>query len=491
MLAVVALSAVCGGPVHRAPASGPMDIPPAAADATPNHPSDEMKTSSTTDTSSPGDPAYTIRFKFKPEKNLFYLIDNQYRDSGGVPPLLAYSTWAKDRKTITQQVLPSTAHQPSTASATQPSGSYITWRCERYEAQEQGHKDKITYDSLRDSYPPPSLMDLGGIAGSRANFFLDPATGKPGAVNIVLTTNSGQAGRRSLSKTAEKCLWNSQTFSKLLDDLGPLYLPKGPVRIGDTWTHTYSEVMKTFGAITTQIHCTLRSVRPVEGRDLATIEITGDVSLIPESKPEEPAPATSRPTTTSAPAANKPRDFRIDHAACSGSVEFDLTRGELVQMTLRRDLAFVADVSSPNSGPMQLKSGSEHILRVKTSQTAPPRPIIVGGPKPPVVPPNEQETAGRPRGQPARARAPGITTRPVLPRPAPTTRPAARQARPTTTMPMASRPARSPRVEDRPGRTTRPGEPGIVNPRTPTSAPAWRPRPVTTRPTSTRPNLHP
>ena len=58
---------------------------------------------------------------------------------------------------------------------------------------------------------------------------------------------AGRAGRRGLSKTCEKCLWNNQTAGKLLEDLGPLYFPKGPVRVGETWTRTYTEVVKTFG----------------------------------------------------------------------------------------------------------------------------------------------------------------------------------------------------------------------------------------------------
>jgi hypothetical protein len=299
-------------------------------------------------------------------------------------------------------------------------------------------------------------MDLGGINGSKATFILNPATGKASDLHLILTTSTSAGSRRNLSKTTEKCLWNDQIVAKLLDDLGPFYLPKGPVKIGDSWGHTYSEIMKTFGTVTTQVHCTLRSVRPVEGRDVATIEITGDIKLIPESKPV--------PAASSAPAANKPKDFRIEHAACNGSVEFDLTRGELVQLTLRRDLAFVADVSAPNSGPMQLKTGTEHILRVKTSQTAPPKPIIVGGPKPPVVPPDEMEKPGRQRSRPPPAR-PVATTGPVLPRLAPTTRPVSHQFGQTSVRPATSRPART-----------------FVNPRPPTTAPAWRPKPATTQP---------
>lgn len=421
---LVAVSAVCGGPVEPPDARGPV---------------------------------YTIRFKLEPGKDLFYIIENQYRDSGGVPPLLAYSTWAKDKKTIAQQVLPASVRQPTTASATQPSGAYVTWRCDRYEASEQGHKDKVSYDSIRDSYPPPSLMDLGGIAGSKATFILEPATGRAFDISLILTTNQGQSNRRHLSKTAEKCVWNQKTLAQLLDDMGPFYLPKGPVHVGDTWARSFSEVMKTFGTVTTQLRCTLRSVRPVEGRDVATIEIAGDVTLTPESKP---ASATSRPATTSAPAANKPKDFRIDRAACNGSVEFDLSRGELVQLMLRRDLSFVADVSTPNSDPMQLKSGTEHILRVKTSQTAPPRPIIVGGPKPPYVPPEQLEQPDRPRGRPLPPRGVGLTTRPVT------------RSMPTT------RPVSPPRASTRPVVP----RPRVVSPRTPTSAPIRRPQPATTQP---------
>ena len=461
IVGLTAASAVWGGPVPVAPKAKPgdassqqSDLPKSAEESTaPDRREIPQRERG---------PAYTFRFSLKPGKDLFYVIENQFRDSGGVPPLLAYSTWAKDKKTIVQQVLPASVRQPTSASAMQPAGAYVTWRCDRYEASEQGHKDKVTYDSIRDSYPPPSLMDLGGIAGSKATFILDPSTGRATDINLILTTNQGESTRRNLSKTAEKCAWNQKTLAQLLDDLGPYYWPKGPVHVGDTWSRSYSEAMRTFGTVTTQLRCTLRSVRVVEGREVATIEIAGDVTLVPESKP---APATSRPTTASAPTANKPKDFRIDRAACNGSVEFDLTRGELVQLSLRRDLSFVADVSTPNSDPMQLKSGTEHILRVKTSQTAPPRPIIVGGPKPPYVPPEQLERPGRVQGRPMGPRGHPITTRPASPR--------------STSGISPVPPART---ATRPSGTA----PGVVNPRTPTSRPTRWPRPAATQPTGSR-----
>ncbi len=463
MLVVVAASAVCGGPATGAlPSKAPED-PPAAPGDSPARLSESSKSAPAADSPGSDGPTYTFGFHFTPPKDLYFVIENEFRDSAGIPPLLAITTWAKSRMTVTQQT-PRSVREATTMNAERRNWPFVNWRCDRFEMQEQAGKSPITYDSLRDSYPPPSLMDLAGIANSRTSFLIDPKTGKIAELNIVPTTAAAvNAARRNLSRTGEHCLWNAQSAEKLLNDIGPLYFPTGPVKVGETWSHSISEVMKTFGKVTTQIHCTLRAVRRRGESHVASIEISGDYALVPESKPS-PVPTSSHTTTTSAPAANKPHDFRIDRAAYQGTVEFDLTRGMLLQMTLRRELAFVADVSSPNSGPMQIKSGNEHILRVKTSLSPPPRPIIVGGPKPPVVSEEEMERSNRTRPRPLPNRGVGATTPPNLTRPVPTTRPARPMPRPTT-MPVAH--------------PVRP-----VPPRVPASQPAVRPRPVTTFPNS-------
>lgn len=455
MLVVVAASAVCGGPAAGSIPSTAPDDPPAAPGNSHAPSSEESKSAPAAGSTGPNGPTYKLKFQFTPPKDLYFVIENEFRDSAGIPPLLAMTTWAKCRMTVTQQT-PRSVREATTMNADRRNWPFVHWRCDRFEMQEQAGKSPVTYDSLRDSYPPPSLMDLAGIAKSQTSFLIDPETGKVADLKVVPTTVSAvHAARRNLSRTGEHCQWNRQSAEKLLNDIGPLYFPTGPVKIGETWSHSVSEAMKTFGMVTTQIHCTLRSVRRRGANNVASIEINGDISLVPESK-QPPVPTTSRATTTSAPAAKKPRDFRIDRAAYHGTVEFDLTRGMLLQLSLRRELAFVADVSSPNSGPMQIKSGNEQILRVKTSLSPPPRPIIVGGPKPPVIPPEEMERSGRPHSRTTPSRGAEATTRPNLKRPVPATRstspaprpatmPAAHPVRPLPPRPPASQPNRQPR----------------------------------------------
>lgn len=359
---------------------------------------------------------------------IYYVIENEYRENGGVPPLLSYSTTIKDRRTIQQKVLPQSLRQPTSASV-KDNLVTLLWKVERYEVAEQGMKDTVTYDSVRHLYPPSSIWELGGIAGSKTTFYLDPVTCKSEGHLITPNKTSGESTRRPLSKIASKCQLTNQNLQSLLNDLGPYWMPETPVREGESWTKNLSEEVRTFGTLKTLLTCKLKSVRKSGDRRIATVELSGDLTLIPAT---QPAPA-SRPATTQE--GQKPlsprqqeKEFSLDKGICKGTVEFDVDHGDLVSMNLHREANFVAKITSEKSGPMELRSGSSHILKVKSGKTAPPKPIIVGGPKPPESPPEEKP--------PVQRRTP--TTRPSIPRPPVTTRPHASTTRPST---VTTRPA--------------------------------------------------
>lgn len=356
--------------------------------------------------------AEKISFACKCEQGdtLYYIVESEFRDSGGVPPLLSYSTTIKDRRTIQQKILPKSLRQP-VSDDIEDNLITVQWKLDRYEVVEQGMKDTVSYDSVRHLYPPPSIWELGSISGAKITFALDPATGKTEGHSITPGKTSGEAMRRPLSKIAAKCQLNNDNLSALLDDLGPYWMPKEPVRVGETWTRTYKDDVRTFGTVTTALNCTLKSIRRTGGRRIAVVEIAGDVSLTPTS---QPAP-TSRPGQTTRPTQQK--EFSIDRFTCKGSVEFDLDLGELLALNLHRETHFVAKMESEKSGPMELRSASSHILKVKTGHTPPPKPIIVGGPKPPEMPPEEKPPTQR---RPPTTR-PSTPQRPTTSRPAPST----------------------------------------------------------------------
>lgn len=371
--------------------------------------------------------AEKINFACKCEQGdtLYYIIESEFRDSGGVPPLLSYSTTIKDRRTIQQKILPKSLRQP-VSDDIEDKLITVQWKVDRYEVVEQGMKDTVSFDSVRHLYPPPSIWELGSISGSKITFALDPATGKSEGHAITPGKTSGEAHRRPLSKIAAKCQLNNQNLSALLDDLGPYWMPKEPVREGETWSRTYKDEVRTFGTVTTVLNCTLEGIRRTGGRRVAVVEIAGDVSLTPAS---QPAP-TSRPGQTTRPTQQK--EFSIDKSTCKGNVEFDLDRGELLSLNLHRETHFVAKIESEKSGPMELRSASSHILKVKTGHTPPPKPIIVGGPKPPDLPPEEKP--------PAQRRPP--TTRPAAPQ-----RPTASRPAELTTRPAEGPPQRAPTTQ--------------------------------------------
>ncbi|RIK61777.1 MAG: hypothetical protein DCC65_18430 [Planctomycetota bacterium] len=386
--------------------------------------------------SAPDERGDTIDFSFRYTQGdtLYLVVENEFRESGGVPPLLSYSTTIKDRRTIHQKVLPQTLRQP-TSDSVKDDLVTVLWKVDRYEVAEQGMKDTVTYDSVRHLYPPSPIWELGGIANSKSTFYLDCKSGKSEGHLITLNKTSGESTRRPLSKIANKCQLTTANLQAMLNDLGPYWMPGGPVREGETWTKDYSEEVRTFGTVKTRLNCTLKSVRPAGDRRIATVELAGELTLIPATQPSPASQPTAQGVTTQpgpkpAPARQQQREFLLDKNVCKGTIEFDVTTGVLASMNLHREMNFVAKIESEKSGPMELRSGSSHIFRVKTGKTAPPKPVIVGGPKQPDNPPDDRTPPRRP-----------ATTRPSPTAPRATTRPTTAAAAPVTT-----RPGQTPRI---------------------------------------------
>ncbi|GMU33797.1 MAG: hypothetical protein HS101_06455 [Planctomycetia bacterium] len=398
----------------------------------------------------------SLEFSCKANEKLYYVIEQEFREYGGVPPLLSYSTTIKDRRTIEQRVMARSTQSTDVPNSTDRRIT-VVWQCDRYEATEQGMRDTLSYDSVRHTYPPSTLWELGGIDGSKSSFFFNPATGKADILNITPGKTAGEANRRPLTKIGSKCQLTKENFAEMIDIMGAYWMPMKPVKVGETWSRTITENMKTFGTVETVLRCTLGDVTKRNGRRIAVVEIDADAKLIPQSQPASnrtaPGRATTSPAaplssnganattqandpTTSQPA-NRPgqtpakpqREFHIDKFTHKGRVEFDLDRGELATMTLQRELAFVAKVESEKSGPMELHSGSAHIIKIKSGRTPPPKPIIVGGPKPPDEP-EEPEPKQTPSAR--RRTAPIPTSRPTHVRPPQINPPATQPSAPTT-----------------------------------------------------------
>ncbi len=469
---------------------------------------------------------FAFRFHPRPDEPLYFIIENEVRDSGGVPGWLSYTTTVKDRRVVIQRVERATTPK-STAEI--PGQLILAWEVDRYEVREQGMKGEVSFDSVRDLYPPPSLRGLGGIPGSRTLFSFDPRTGEAANFQIVPGPVGGPATNVKLSRTAGRVSLTNRALADLLRDLGPLYLPPRAVGIGDTWTYSYSEQLEPFGLVTTSVTSTLRSVRTTGEHQIAVIDIRGEIALGPAaaSPPSStstpvatsetsPKPATqpsrpstnpasgeadppstpkpcSQPATSSAPATTAPsrphsapnqkqREFVLERTICLGSVEFDLTAGELLSLSLNRELDGAArlEQTKPDANlPSEIRAGTAHILRVRVSHDLPPKPLIVGGPKPPVLSPNE-EARLKP---PTPATRPAVSTRPARNTTLPTTRPATQPKSPTTyptrlPPPVGRTGARSP-AGPPPQATTRPTRPTTRLWRPPgqstTSAPTSRP----------------
>jgi hypothetical protein len=350
----------------------------------------------------PSGDAYALTLRFQRETPTYFVIENDFRDVCGFPPLLTVTTSVKEKRSIIQRVLDPTPQDQSPP----PRGDFprISWECDRYEILERGLKEETSFDSLRDLYPPPSLWPLGGIPGSVCTFLVDPRTGKAFQFNLRPAHVAGGSGSAKLSRTAERCALTEENLQKLLDDFGPFYFPDSPKRIGEEWTKTYQEDQKAIGVVTTKLTCTLRSVRDVNGRKIATIAFSGETTLKNKSaSSREGGPSrTDRPTQASQP--NQEQHYVLDKADCSGTIEFDLTQGELAQLKVHRELEFFAPIETTQQSSMvkEIRSGWAQDLRVTVSHTPPPKPVIVGGPKPPVVP--ADTTPGpSPTTQPSRA----------------------------------------------------------------------------------------
>ena len=599
MVAVSSIAAGCGskgraawrdGSVGRTPDSSSATTGPRVAGASPARA--EAVSAETGDESGE---SYEFRYSFSPDTPLYYVVENEFRDSGSVPGWLSYSTSVKDRRVIIQHAQPCSERGPS---APAKAGRLdLTWECDRYEIREKGMKSEVAFDSLRDLYPPPSLYGLSGVPGSRTSFLLDPRTGRASEFKVTPGKPGGSpptTGR--LSRTASRCSLTTQMLESLLYDLGPGFLPTKPVRVGSHWIKEQTESLEPFGTISTSMKCTLRSVRDVGEEKIATIDLSGEIKLrhppkdqpqsasqpasakspdrpnhdvppeavfpppessnheprgdrSPTSRPADggrpgpppltatvppslmeppttrpdstkPSGTTTKPTTTGPTSrsarqegkASKTKPFLFDTAVCTGSVEFNLTRGELVRLNLRQDLNGATKLEQATSDPLiptEIRVGSFHELRVAVSSMPPPKPIIPGGPRPPVIPPEELEQSkgntplnhattqkaamepatrpGMPATQPSHreslpAKLPP-TTRPAFVGPPSPGQPAVPAS---TTQPDGLLPSRW-----HAGPTTRPAplkpngaKPGVVTPRP-------KPEPVSPRQPASRPSSRP
>lgn len=427
-------------------------------------------------------PAYTLRLSFRPSDTLYYVIENNYRDRGGVPPLLSFTTFADDKRTIIQTLGLAAPFGPNPPAVDEVA---VQWEFDRYEARERGMKDEVKYDSLRDLYPRAELRELGSIPGAKSQFIINVRNGESRDRKIEHRQHGGPPTRRRLSRTTMRCALNDENLAKLLDDLGPLYLPPKPVHVGETWNVVRPEEIKSFGRSELHYRFTLERVTPVEDRQVASIRVDGEYRLVRVDQPDKVPPPTSRPGVTSRPARQpeKPREFQIDHALCRGSIEFDLTRGELVSMDLTRELDISAAMESDEMPNLRLETGTAHRLRVRTSHTAPPKPIIAGGPKPPADDPPEPGAQTPRKSPPVRQRPPqndpkavirqmpGLATRDSTKPTAATSQPANRDAPPYG--PMVGPPY--PTVTTRPAHTAAPTSRAARPTSRPTAAVRGRP----------------
>lgn len=376
-----------------------------------------------------GEPTYTIECRLRPGAVTYYIIENEFRDDRAIPGWLSSTTTVTDRRFIIRRV--ERIEPGGVGRAKEEGAGTLSWECDRYEVREVGmalnQRSETTFDSLRDSHPPPSLRELGKIPGSRCTFSLEPSTGQASQIKIVPGPVSGPVGRKKQSGTAKKCNLSQKTLGDLLFDLGPFYLPGEPKRVGEQWQKTHQRNRETFGMVTTELTCTLNAVREVEGREIADISFEGRVTLPPKrASASQPAGAGTR---RHRPPRAKQQDFKVQRALCTGSVEFDLTRGELVTMTLRRELECTTDLRKDKNKepdprvPTEIRAGNVHILRVEVRQTPPPKPVIVGGPKPPAGTPDDA------KGLKPTARRPHSTTQPLANRRARTQSARTRQPR--------------------------------------------------------------
>jgi len=337
-------------------------------------------------------PTHLIYYHFSPDKPLYYVIENDFVDHGGVPGFLSYTTIVNDRRTIIQTVEPPINAKKPTARS---DSVRLLWVCDRYEVTEKGMNDTVSFDSLRDLYPRATLRALGAVPGSKVFFDFDPHTGEAADLRIQPGKRHGPVTRKKLSSTAKRCEITQDNMVTLLDDLGSLFIPHSAKAVGETWTRRREERGRSYGGATRNYRFTLKDVREEAGRKIATIEVQGDVQLPTNQEPAATQAVTqSKPKTKTAQGAQrtpaKPRrQFKIDKALCTGSIEFDLTHRRLARLTLRRAVDLSAKMESKDNRQMSIETGSYHSLRVEVSEVPPPKPMIVGGPKPPPEEPEE------------------------------------------------------------------------------------------------------
>ena len=334
-LSLVCLAAACTGP------AGPTETPkttrlPAAESAEPERSesarivarSEDVEPAEVFD-SATGERSYRIRYRFSPEKKLYYIIENEFRDRGGVPDFgLTFVTSVKDRRTVIQSVARGT---PADERKHGGESVNLTWVFDRYEVTERGMKEKISFDSLRESAPKKKLLPLGTIAGSNASFLFNSRTGEASECVITparlpetgadLNPLKRVAGRPRLSRTAQRCALTSKNLNRLLDDLGPLFLPNALKRVGEEWTNQRVEDVRSIGRVITDYTFRLTDVWEDGGRKIARIEVSGAASLAKASSNDAAAQLQSPRGSRRQPR----RDFTIDRQVCRGTIDFDLT----------------------------------------------------------------------------------------------------------------------------------------------------------------------
>jgi hypothetical protein len=342
--------------------------------------------------------AVKLGFGFKPGDTTYYIIENEYRDSAAIPPLLSYTSILREKRYITQTT---EAVPTSNKSEADSDLVKVTWTCTRYEVREKGFGPEATYDSIRDLYPPSPLRELAGIPGSTVRFMLNPATGITTKHEIAVGNVASPGGRAGGSRTADHCSLTVENIKRLLDDMGPYYLSNESHKIGDRWTKSHVQANANFGDVTTKLTCEIKGVGMRGANKVASIVLNGEQSFVPKklSTPTPPPrPVTSRPAT-SGPATSRPappeRVNKLDKAVCSGTLAFDLTRGRLLELVLRRETGFLTEMKGQDDKITNVRMSGAQNLRVTSSDTPPPMPKIMGGLKPPIEPDQPKKSAGK------------------------------------------------------------------------------------------------
>jgi hypothetical protein len=338
-------------------------------------------------------------FRFEPGDTTYYVIENEFRDSASIPPLLSYTSTLREKRYITQRVEAPPASNKSEADS---GVRRVTWTCDRYEVREKGFGPEATYDSIRDLYPPTPLRELAPIPGSIVKFDLNPTTGVTTKHEVSSGNVVAQGTRMGASRSTDHCSLSVENVRQLLDDLGPYYLSAGPHRVGDRWTKSHVKTHTNFGDVTTTLTCEVRGISERQGRKLATLALLGTQTFQPKKiapTPSLPRPVTSAPTASNRAVTSQPakpeRENKLDKALCNGTVTFDVSRGRLVELVLRRETGFLTEMRGQDNKVTGIRMSGAQFLRVTASDKPPPMPKIVGGLKPPVEPDQPKKTASK------------------------------------------------------------------------------------------------